>query len=111
MTRWLPAGRLQDLADNSAGHVELGGVPVCLARSAGTLHALLDECSHGKVRLSDGDVEGGHVECWLHGSRFDLATGRPTGPPATAAVPVYPVRVDDGVIEVDLTAAPLRDHH
>jgi len=68
------------------------------------VHALLDECSHGQVALSDGDVEDGFVECWLHGSRFDLLTGKPTGPPATVPVPIYPVRITGGVIEVALPA-------
>ena len=103
-SRWVRAGALTELADDSATHADLAGLPVCLARSGGVVHALLDECSHGQVALSDGDVDGGFVECWLHGSRFDLATGRPTGPPATAAVPVYPVRIHAGVVEVALPA-------
>lgn len=102
--RWLPAGALAELADNSAVHTDLAGYPVCLARSGGVVHALLDECSHGQVALSDGDVEDGFVECWLHGSRFDLLTGTPTGPPATEPVPVYQVRIADGVIEVAMPA-------
>lgn len=101
---WTPAVALADLPDGTALGVVLEGFPVCLARSQGTVHALLDECSHGQVPLSEGDVDGGFVECWLHGSRFDLTTGRPTGPPATALVPVYPVRVVAGVVEVALPA-------
>jgi 3-phenylpropionate/trans-cinnamate dioxygenase ferredoxin subunit len=46
------------------------------------------------VPLSEGDVENGTVECWMHGSRFDLRTGEPTGLPATEPVQVFPVRVD-----------------
>ncbi len=65
---------------------------------------MLDECSHGQVELSEGDVEDGYIECWLHGSRFDLTTGVPAGPPATRPVPVYPVRITDGFIEVALSA-------
>ena len=101
---WTPAVALADLPDGTALGFVLAGRPVCLARSQGTVHALLDECSHGQVALSDGDVDGGFVECWLHGSRFDLTTGRPAGPPATAPVPVYPVRVVAGVVEVALPA-------
>ena len=67
---------------------------MCLARSKGEVFALFDECSHAEVPLSEGEVEDGTVECWLHGSRFDLRTGKPTGLPATEPVPVYPVRVD-----------------
>lgn len=102
--RWVPAAAVAELADNSAVHADLAGHPVCLVRSGGAVHALLDECSHGQVALSDGDVEDGFVECWLHGSRFDLLTGKPTGPPATVPVPIYPVRISGGVIEVALPA-------
>jgi 3-phenylpropionate/trans-cinnamate dioxygenase ferredoxin subunit len=63
-------------------------------RTQGEVFAIRDECSHAEVPLSEGDVEDGTVECWLHGSRFDLRSGKPTGLPATEAVPVYPVRVD-----------------
>jgi 3-phenylpropionate/trans-cinnamate dioxygenase ferredoxin component len=85
---------LSSLAEESAMHVDVDGVEVCLARTQGEVFAIRDECSHAEVPLSEGDIEDGTVECWLHGSRFDLRSGKPTGLPATEAVPVYPVRVD-----------------
>jgi 3-phenylpropionate/trans-cinnamate dioxygenase ferredoxin component len=91
---YLFACRLSELADESAKAVEIDGVPVCVARTAGEVLAVSDICSHADVNLSDGDVEDGSVECWLHGSRFDLRTGRPTGLPATRPVPTYPVKID-----------------
>jgi nitrite reductase/ring-hydroxylating ferredoxin subunit len=91
---------LSDLAEDSAMQVTVGNTQVCLARSQGEVMAVLDECSHAEVALSDGDVENCTVECWLHGSRFDLRTGKPTGLPATEAVPVYPVRIDGDDIYV-----------
>jgi 3-phenylpropionate/trans-cinnamate dioxygenase ferredoxin subunit len=95
MTRgFIKVATLSALADDSAMHVEIGHIPVCVVRSKGEVLAILDECSHAEVALSDGDVEAGTVECWLHGSRFDLRTGKPIGLPATEAVPVYPVRID-----------------
>lgn len=97
---WTPAVPLTDLPDGTAVGVVLAGRRVCVARGEGAVHALLDECSHGKVALSEGDVDGGFLECWLHGSRFDLVTGRPSGPPATVPVPVYPARVVADVVEV-----------
>ena len=65
----------------------------CVARSAGVVYAFKDECSNGQVLLSEGEVEGGFVECWMHGSRFDMASDAPSVPPAITAVPVYPARV------------------
>jgi 3-phenylpropionate/trans-cinnamate dioxygenase ferredoxin subunit len=65
-------------------------------------YAIYDECSHAEIPLSEGEIDGCTLECWLHGSRFDLRTGEPTGLPATEPVPVYPVEVRDGDIYVSL---------
>ena len=61
-----------------------------------------DICSHAEVSLSEGEVDDGEIECWLHGSRFDLRTGQPTGLPATEPVPVYPVKIDGDDVLVDV---------
>jgi 3-phenylpropionate/trans-cinnamate dioxygenase ferredoxin subunit len=99
---WVRVGALTQLGDDTAARVDLDDYAICVARSKGKVSALKDECSHGQVPLSEGEVEDGFVECWMHGSRFDLVTGVPTGPPALTPVPVYPVRVVDGFIEVQL---------
>ena len=78
------------------------GNTVAVVRDGDDWYAVDDECSHASIPLSEGDVEGCEVECWLHGSRFDLRTGKPTGPPATEPVPIYSVEVRDGDIYVNL---------
>ena len=94
---------LSDLADESAVQVKVGGTPICLARTQGEVLAVNDVCSHADVSLSEGDVEDGTVECWLHGSRFDLRTGKPTGLPATRPVATYTVTIagDDVLVDVE----------
>ena len=62
--------------------------------------AVEDVCSHANVPLSEGEVEDCTVECWLHGSRFDLRTGEPTGLPAVEPVAIFPVEIRDGDIYV-----------
>ena len=96
------ACRLSDLADESAIGVEIDDVPVCLVKTQGEIFAISDICSHADVNLSDGDVDDGTVECWLHGSRFDVRSGRPTGLPANRPVPTYPVKIDGDDILVAL---------
>ena len=66
------------------------------------MFAIEDVCSHADFPLSDGAVDGCTVECALHGSRFDLRTGKPTGPPANRPVPVYPTSVVDGEVYAEL---------
>ena len=95
---------LSDLPEEGAIRVVLDGVALCVAQSLGQVFAVSDVCSHADVSLAEGDVEDGTVECWLHGSRFDLRTGTPTGLPATKPVATYPVTLEDGDVHVALNA-------
>ena len=83
--------------------VEVDGLAVAMVREAEEVFAIEDECSHAAVPLSEGDVEDCMIECFLHGSRFDLRTGKPSGPPATDPVAVYAVQVDGDDVLVDVT--------
>ena len=75
---------------------------IAIVRHDGELYAIHDECSHGKVRLSQGEVIDAGIECYLHGSYFDLATGAAVNLPATQPVPVYPVKVEGNHVLVDV---------
>ena len=108
---------LAEVPENGALRVELADIDVAVVRFEGQLYALEDRCSHADVPLSEGDVElfGGAptIECFLHGSCFDLRTGEPTNLPATEPVDVYPVRVEgeDVLVDTESNAAsedPLR---
>ena len=94
---------LSELPEEGAMRVELGGRAVCIARSGGQVYAIDDLCSHADVSLSEGDVENGTIECWLHGSSFDLRTGAPTGLPATKPVATFPVTIegDDVLVQME----------
>ena len=70
-----------DVAPGSAVRIELDDLDVAVVRDGDDWYAVADECSHASIPLSEGDVEGCEIECWLHGSRFDLRTGKPSGPP------------------------------
>ena len=101
-TTYVRACPLADVPDGGVLGVVLNDVPVAVIRAGGEVFALRDVCSHEEVPLSEGDVYDGNVECWLHGSCFDLRTGKPTGPPATKAVPTYEVKIDGGDVLVAL---------
>jgi len=98
-----------DVADGSALQVDVADLDVAVVRNGDDWYAVADECSHANIPLSEGEVEGCEIECWLHGSRFDLRTGKPTGPPATQAVAIYPVRLDGDDVLVDVSS-PLHDN-
>jgi 3-phenylpropionate/trans-cinnamate dioxygenase ferredoxin subunit len=96
----------RDLAPESALAVEVGRDDVAIVRSGERVYAIADECSHAAIPLSEGDVGDGEIECYLHGSRFDLQTGQPLGLPATEPVAVYRVEVVGDDVFVDLDAPP-----
>ena len=96
--------RSADVGVKSAVRVEVGGIPVAIVRdSSGTLHAIGDTCSHAEISLSEGDVEGSTIECWAHGSSFDLTTGQPLTLPAFEPVPVFALELQDEDVYVDVT--------
>jgi 3-phenylpropionate/trans-cinnamate dioxygenase ferredoxin subunit len=101
---WVRACALAELKAESALAVEIDGEDVAVVRSGDEYYAIADLCSHAAIPLSEGDVEDGEIECYLHGSRFDLRTGKPTGLPATEPVAVYPVRVEGDDLLVDVTS-------
>jgi 3-phenylpropionate/trans-cinnamate dioxygenase ferredoxin subunit len=94
---------LSELDDGKPFGVEIDDVEVVLVRQGDTVHALRDECSHATLALSEGEVTRKGIECWLHGSCFDLRTGRPSSLPATEPVDVFPVEIRDGDVHVDIT--------
>ena len=83
--------------------VIIGDLEVAIARDGEEIFAIRDECSHAAVALSEGEVADGTVECWLHGSCFDLRSGKPTHLPATEPVAIFPVEMRGDDIYVDVT--------
>ncbi|WP_344113613.1 non-heme iron oxygenase ferredoxin subunit [Kribbella alba] len=91
-----------DIPEDGVISVEVGGVEVAVVKTCDQIFAVRDECSHAQIQLSEGEVADCQIECWLHGSRFDLRTGEPTGLPAYEPVPVYPVRIEGEDVLVDV---------
>ncbi|GEP32511.1 (2Fe-2S)-binding protein [Nocardioides szechwanensis] len=92
-----------DVPTDEALGVKVGNVDVAIARHEDEFFALQDLCSHAAVPLSEGEVEDCTVECWLHGSRFDLRSGKPSGLPATEPVATFPVEVREDGVYVDVS--------
>ncbi|ANH39820.1 Anthranilate 1,2-dioxygenase ferredoxin subunit [Nocardioides dokdonensis FR1436] len=97
------ACRLDEVPADEGLAVLVDETAVVVTRDGDEVFALQDLCSHAAVALSEGEVAGGVIECWLHGSCFDLRSGKPTGPPAIAPVSTFPVEVRDGEVWVDVT--------
>ena len=95
---------LSDIKEPGSLRVELADIDIAVVRYEGEVYAIEDQCSHAEVPLSEGEIYDHTVECWLHGSCFDLRTGEPTNLPATEPVSVYPVRVEGEDVFIDTEA-------
>lgn len=111
---WEKVADVDDLTVDRPAHVALRE-PVCVVRLADdTVHAVHDVCSHQYYELHEGWVDDGHIECALHGSSFDLRTGRPDSLPAVRPIPTYATKIADGAVWVDIEQqtndAPVPNH-
>ena len=101
--RWIRVAAEGDCPPGTLLGLEVENTRIVVANVDGDFYALQDRCSHADFPLSDGELEGSHVECAHHGARFDVCDGRALTLPAIRPVPIYDVELRDGDIFVDLT--------
>ena len=102
MTDFQAAFPEAELSDNDSRAVTISGTKVLICRAAGALYAVENRCTHQEAELEGGRIRGCFISCPLHGVRFDLRDGTPMGQLTRQALPIYAVRVLDGMIEVAL---------
>jgi 3-phenylpropionate/trans-cinnamate dioxygenase ferredoxin component len=94
---------VEELETNKAFRVVIEKTAIVVVKdSTGAVHAIGDTCTHGDISLAEGFVEDEDIECWAHGSKFSLLTGKPLNLPAYEPVPVFVVNVDaEGIVSID----------
>jgi len=100
----LDAGPLEELAPGEMRLLEAEPYPVGVYNCGGELFAIEDRCSHddGPLCLGNWDAETCVAVCPRHGASFDLRSGRALSLPAYLPVRTFPVRVEDGVVKIEL---------
>ena len=90
------------LVDRKPIRLEKNGKTICVTRVGDEVFAIDDTCSHSDASLSEGDVTGTKVECWLHGAEFDLKTGQALSLPATVALKTYQVKIENDLVTIEV---------
>ena len=93
---------LASLTEGKPLRIEKNGESICVTRVGSEVFAISDTCSHSEASLSEGDIEGFKIECWLHGAEFDVRTGEALTPPAVAPVKSYQVTIDGDSVTVEM---------
>ncbi len=100
---WEKVAGADELSPGQMKRITPGGKRLLLCNADGRLYAVDEMCSHEDYSLYLGCIQEGRIKCSLHGSYFDLETGRPTCDPATDPIRTYPVEVVDGGVWVNPT--------
>ncbi len=90
----------KDIQPSQMKEVEVNGEKICLANVEGKYYAIGNVCTHLGGPLAQGKLEAYEVQCPLHGSRFDIRTGKVARPPALRSEPTYEIKVEDDNILV-----------
>lgn len=102
MSEFTKVAKSGDVDEGEIAAFDIGGQRVAVANVEGSLYAFGDICTHAHCSLAEGELEGKTVTCPCHGSQFDVTTGAVLNPPATEPVPVFPLRVEDDELQVEL---------
>lgn len=92
--------QFDSLIEGKPVKVSLGDKDVCVARVGSDVFAVADICTHSEASLSEGEMNGYKIECWLHGAEFDLRTGEALTPPATEALERFAVTRDGDSVTI-----------
>jgi 3-phenylpropionate/trans-cinnamate dioxygenase ferredoxin component len=102
MGEWTPAFGADELRTGEMKEFDDRGEPVVVARTEAGLFAFEGYCTHEECPLAEGLLTDREVECYCHGAVFDMRTGEALVGPAVASLITFPVREQDGEIQVEL---------
>jgi len=88
-------------AEGEAKEFPCGDKVICVVNVNGSITAMDNVCLHRGGPLGQGMIEGNKVVCPWHGWQFDATTGEASHNP-NARVAVYPVKVENGEVMVEV---------
>src|SRR3979409_1816101 len=100
MSDWVTVARVGELAAGQGRRVDVDGAPIVVFNLDGQYYAIEDVCTHDGGQLTGGIIEGAEIVCPRHGARFCIRTGDALSPPAYEPTATFPVRVENGEIQV-----------
>lgn len=98
-----PVVKLDDLLPNTMQQVQIDDVQILLINGAGEIYAVGVMCPGSMLPLMNGRLDNNTIICGWHNEQYDLLTGAcldKAGTRQTERLPVYPVAIQDGQIQV-----------
>lgn len=98
---WIQITEAENIPLREGRSVKLGRTDVAIFHLPERFVAVENLCPHDQGPLCDGIVKGNTVVCPLHGWNICLNTGRVLKPDVPVSVKTYPVRVNEGIVELE----------
>ncbi len=102
MGEFVDIGSTDEIPKGKMKSVRVNHRRIVVVNSDDGFYAMEDECSHDYAPISTGWVRQGEVICPRHGARFDVKTGEAKSPPAVAGIDIYPTKIENGRILVQV---------
>ena len=100
--------READLSIGEMKQVQAGQTAILLVRLEDGFHAVGALCSHYEAPLAAGALCNDRVICPWHHACFSVRSGEQLDPPGLDGIPVYPVRVVNGEVWVEIPEQPAK---
>ena len=100
MSGWVDVAREEEIFTDKPVHVDVDGVGIAVFRLGDAFYAIEDVCTHDGGLLTGGSVENDQIVCPRHGARFSIITGEALTAPAYEPTATFPVRVENGMVQV-----------
>lgn len=98
--QWHSVAAKDAIPEGEAKQVEVAGELIAIFNLAGRLYATSDTCTHEEASLCDGFIDGDTIECPLHQALFHIPTGKVLAEPATKDLRVFPIRIENDMVQV-----------
>lgn len=100
MSGWVDVGRAEEISAGAPVHIEIDGAGIAVFKLDQSFYAIEDVCTHDGGKLTGGCVENDQIVCPRHGARFSIRTGEALSAPAYEPTATFPVRVENGMVQV-----------
>jgi len=106
-----PTIRSDDLPSGETCGVEVDAELILLANVAGVVYAVANHCGESPLPLEFSTLDGATLTCSWHGCRYDVRTGERLDDTDGDRLRVYPVRVEEGNVQVAIGVESVSDQN
>jgi len=100
LSRFVTVAAASEIGPGEREIFDVEGYYIAVFNVGGTYYAVEDVCTHDDGPVAEGELYGFEIECPRHGARFDIRTGAVLRMPAVEPIRWFPVRVEDGNLQI-----------